>query len=84
MASACPALTFCEGVGASGSSPWHLRWRMGEEKKIGGGIHSDSLCGAVKAHHGWDLSAEPHRHGLEHSYICTSCRKAYEEWVATV
>jgi hypothetical protein len=73
------ALTFCESVHAHGNSPWHLRWREGE-KKLTGGVDSDSLCGTVKAPHGWDLKVEPVHTGIEHDHICRRCREKYAEW----
>jgi hypothetical protein len=76
-------LTFCESVSASGNSPWHLRWRTGE-KKLGGGVDTDSLCGRVKAPHGWDLEVDPHKTGVEHDHVCTRCRAEYTEWCAAV
>lgn len=77
-----PALTFCESTAASGNSPWHLRWRDGE-KKLGGGVDTDSLCGRVKAGHGWDLQVEPVKMGIEHDFVCSGCREKYVEWVGT-
>lgn len=73
-------LTFCEGVHATGNSPWHLRWRLGE-KKLGGGIDSDSMCGRVKAPEGWDLESETDRTGIDHDFVCKQCREEYGNFV---
>jgi hypothetical protein len=62
---------FCEGVTASGSSPWHLRRITGTGLHLGGGIDSDSLCGTVKAPYGWDLDVEVAEHHLKGA--CRSC-----------
>jgi hypothetical protein len=76
------ALTFCESVHATGNSPWHLRLREGE-KKLTGGVDTDSLCGRVKAPHGWDLKVEPRQIGIEHDFVCSRCREKYREQTGT-
>lgn len=49
-----PAYSFCEHVGATDTSPIHLR-SVGEEgQKFGGGVPGAALCGR-DLRKGWDL-----------------------------
>jgi hypothetical protein len=65
---------FCEGVTASGSSPWHLRPVMATGLHLGGGIDTNSLCGAVRAPYGWDIDVAVSEQHLGHA--CRDCVSA--------
>jgi hypothetical protein len=67
--------SFCESVTASSSSPWHIRRLTDVGRKLGGDIDTGSLCGLVKAHYGWDLSADINTDGDHH--LCRACVMAY-------
>lgn len=63
--------SFCESVTASSISPWCIReLDPAIGRKCGGGIDSDSLCGRVKAQHGWDLEVRVHAF---HPSACPKC-----------
>lgn len=75
------AFSLCEGSSASGSSPWHIRaLEQSQDRKISGGIDTDSLCGNVKAPYGWDLDVPFLKH-VEGRSICRTCKDRYEDYL---
>lgn len=75
--------SLCEGTHATGTSPWHIRpLEHSQEKKLGGGIDTGSLCGRVQAGHGWDLSVSLHPH-VECEHVCRGCKDRYEDFLRT-
>ncbi len=79
-----PPFAFCEGVFASGRSPWHIRRLPPEEGlKRGGGITSPSLCeriqpfGIKPMSGGWDLNVRLHADHLQH--CCPKCAELYQQ-----
>lgn len=66
--------SFCENVHAV-TSFWHIRKLTKEGQKFGGGVDTGSLCGRVKAPHGWDLNVELTIHHLKHA--CPKCVDLY-------
>lgn len=77
--------SFCEGVSASGSSPWHIRpLEKSQELRLSGGIDTDSLCTVVRAPSGWDcgrFSAEAVRQDRRGFRICHRCKDLYEDYL---
>lgn len=69
------AHSFCESVTASSISPWCVRRLTPIGRKLSGGIDTDSLCGRVKAPHGWDLES---RVVLSHPSMCPRCKAELE------
>lgn len=67
--------SLCEGVRATGSSPWHLRRITEKGAKYGGGIDTGSMCGLIKAPWGWDLHVTITPHHLTHT--CPECVELY-------
>jgi hypothetical protein len=74
-----PGYAYCESVGASSISPWHIRKLKGGERKLGGGIDSSSLCKRVNAGAGWDLQTPITKTGLEKDHVCKKCQTALVE-----
>lgn len=76
--------SFCESQWASSSSRWHIRQLTAIGKKTGGGIDTGSLCGHVKAHHGWDLEVDVETSGIDMTTIvCRVCVLAYAALVGS-
>ena len=48
-------LSYCESVTASAISPWCIRELGPKGLCPGGGVDTESLCGRVKTHYGWDI-----------------------------
>lgn len=69
--------SICEGVHATGRSPWHIRSNAGP-LKFGGGIDTASLCGRVQAGWGWDLAGHVETLANCH-FMCRDCVKAWRE-----
>lgn len=67
--------SFCESVHASGSSPWHIR-ELVKDQKFGGGIDSVSLCGRVKD--GWDLRVQIAPEYFARGCVCKDCAAEYK------
>lgn len=69
-------LAFCESVHAGGASKWHLRRLDEAGPKLGGGVTTPSLCGAVrKPWGGWDVAVPLTRFHLENN-TCPRCLEA--------
>lgn len=80
-----PPFTFCEGVHASSTSPWHIRKTTAQGPKFGGGIDTPSLCGHVTppsrhGSNGWDLEVRISEKHLEH--CCQTCAAEYRKLVS--
>ena len=75
-----PPYSFCEGVHATGTSPWHIR-PVNAETGLhpSGGIDTGSLCGRVQPREtgwgGWDLLVRMTESHLEHA--CPTCVERY-------
>lgn len=87
-----PAYSFCEHVGATPTSPIHLR-SVGEEgQKFGGGVPGAALCG-LDLRKGWDLPQPvtpasvladmTPRSGDGRVFGCTVCDTIYLSQTAT-
>lgn len=72
--------SLCESVHATAISPYCIRELTEKGSKLGGGIDTDSLCGRVKKHEGWD-SGLPFESlpNLTTAPICKKCRELLEE-----
>jgi hypothetical protein len=71
---------FCEPETVGGAAPWCLRLLTDTGPKYGGGIDTDSLCGRVKAHHGWDVDVPVTQDRLDHPRVtCAQCR-SLDRW----
>lgn len=66
-----PTHSFCEGIAASGGSPWHIRKLTDKGQKFTGGADTKSLCGRQMS---WDLKTPVNPH---HSNICKICASAF-------
>jgi len=80
-----PPFTFCEGVHASSTSPWHIRKTTAAGPKFGGGIDTPSLCGHVTppsrhGSNGWDLEVRISEKHLQH--CCAKCAEEYRKLVS--
>lgn len=75
-----PPFAFCEGVWASGGSPWHIR-KINPEVglRLTGGIDTPSLCGRVTPKvNGWDLRVRITNMHLAHKGgVCEGCKDAF-------
>jgi len=75
--------SFCEGIMAGPHTRWHIRKLSSKGRKLGGGIDTASLCGAIGPvsdgvmRNGWDLAVEITKHHLGHS--CKECARRYRE-----
>lgn len=70
------AYSFCESVGASGRSPWHIRRLTEAGQKFGGGIDTPMLC-RDKRVSGWDLRGEVTPATVARDFTCRLCQQAY-------
>jgi hypothetical protein len=84
MAKVALKFYLCASDTATSQSFWHIRPAC-FEKKLGGGIETGSMCGRVKAQHGWDLKTDLEEHvklGSSRYYLCPRCLDIYEAWLA--
>ncbi len=75
-----PPFAFCESVGASGRSPWHIRPLGPAGLKPGGGIDTPPLCKRFTG--GWDLlvkirPAHFKQQKDERRIVCPKCQDEY-------
>ena len=59
---------FCESMGATSTSPWHIRQLTDKGLKLGGGADTEALCGREMC---WDLNVTITEHHLSH--CCKKC-----------
>jgi len=70
-------------VAASGTSPWHIRaLEKSKERKLAGGIDTNSLCQRVKAPSGWDVGVEFMDH-VNGDHICRTCKDLFIDYHRT-
>ncbi len=66
---------FCEPETAGSMSRWCLRPMTKQGLKPSGGVDTNSLCGRVKAHHGWDIQVPVTQDRIDHpDVMCPKCR----------
>jgi len=66
--------SYMESVNATGTSRWHIRQiPNGENRKLGGGITTPSLCERIQK--GWDLKTEVTQ--VFDPFTCKECLAQY-------
>lgn len=71
-----PRLSFCETVGASGSTPLHIRVLSPQGRYLGGGADTPSLCGRPMA---WDVEGRVDGDSVSMRGMCPQCRLVFRE-----
>lgn len=74
------AWSFCEPDTVAGAAPWCLRPLTEAGQKFGGGVDTGSLCGRVRARHGWDIDVPVTKDRLENpECMCPECAVQLEK-----
>lgn len=72
QAIAGPLFAFCENVGVSGSSPWHIRLLTRKGLCLGGGADTPTLCGRRAD---WDLTVPVTAESVKQA--CPACKRIW-------
>lgn len=66
--------SYCEPVWAGPLAKWCIRRLTNAARKLGGGVDTESLCGRVPRHQGWDLTVQVE---ADKPGVCEKCERIW-------